>query len=281
MEKINLFKYTDYRAYLKDKYLEQKATSKHFSFRYFAKVTGFGSIGYLRMVMDGERNLSPTAISKFTRAFKHNKKEAAYFEALVLFNQAKSDADRDEYLERLQALKPQVKLTELEKESYEYFTKYHYAALLEMVSLEQFQSDPEWIATRFFPPIRIEEAEAALKTLEKLGLIKNEDGRWKRKRATLVTPDEVAGLEIYNYHNQMMSLAKNALVRTPSSLRDMSAMTFPLPLSALPKIKKKLMELKREILDCVVKEKQPMDEVYQINLQLFPLSCVKRKSEKE
>ena len=49
--------YEDYRLYLRDFYEERKKTSV-FSWREFAKLAGFSSSGYLKLVCDGKTRLS-------------------------------------------------------------------------------------------------------------------------------------------------------------------------------------------------------------------------------
>ena len=45
--------YNDYRRYMRDYYQERKRTS-YFSWREFAKLAGFSSSGYLKLVCDGK-----------------------------------------------------------------------------------------------------------------------------------------------------------------------------------------------------------------------------------
>lgn len=87
----------------------EKARSRHFSFRYLARICGFGSSGFLKMVMEGQRNLSPSSINKLTKALKLNEKEAVYFETLTFFNQSDAKKDKELYLERLSHLKASMK----------------------------------------------------------------------------------------------------------------------------------------------------------------------------
>ncbi|MCP5463942.1 MAG: TIGR02147 family protein [Deltaproteobacteria bacterium] len=102
---IDVFDYDDFRLFLKAACEEQRKESKRFSLRHFAELAGFNSSGYMTMVMKGERNLSPSSISKISEAFKMSRQQSEYFEALVLCNQAKDPKESDYYRERLQRLK--------------------------------------------------------------------------------------------------------------------------------------------------------------------------------
>jgi uncharacterized protein (TIGR02147 family) len=277
----NIFIYTDYRVYLKDAYVYEKSLKKYFSFRYFARITGFGSSGYLKMVMDGQRNISPSSIGLFSKAFRHGKKQAAYFEALVLCNQAKTDQARDLYMERLSNLQPSRAMTDLDRDKYEYFTQRHYVIIREMVALPDFKDDPAWIAKNLSPPMRPKSAQHALEVLERLGLIRKENGRWVQTDVVLSTPPEVPAIEIFQYHGQMLSLAKEALVKVSEGIRDITALTIPIQPELILEIKKKIQDFRQSIIDVVNRGSQEYHEVFQINVQMFPVTRVKTKEKGE
>jgi len=279
---IKVFSYLDYRQYLKDLFHAEKDRKKFFSYSYFAKISGFGSTGYLKMIMDGQRNISLKSVIKISQAFKLQKKEAAYFESLVLFNQAKTDEERERYLDQLISLNPKrAKLTGITREKYEYFTKKHYAIIRELIAIPDFQEDPEWISKHLSPPITPKEAEKTIETLLNLKMIKRDkNGKLVQSEATVTPPPEVQALEVFQYHGQMLSLAKEALLKTQEQLRDISALTIPITLETLPEIKKRIQELREGIIDLVNKGDQNFDEVYQINIQCFPATklTVKQKN---
>src|SRR5688572_30102358 len=85
---IEIFAYDNYRAFLKDFYEAKRKTAEKISFRQFARLAGFNSPSFLKMVIDGKRNLSNESIGKVASALRFNKEEAEFFNHLVLFNQA-------------------------------------------------------------------------------------------------------------------------------------------------------------------------------------------------
>ncbi len=275
----DLFSYFDYRQYLKDRYEAEKIRTKHFSFRYFARVAGLSSSGYLKMVMDGSRNLSPTSINQFSKALKFNKKQAAYFEALVLFNQAKSDRERDNYFDRLSALRPAVQLKGLEKDQYEYFTKKHFVFLREMVALPHFQEDAAWIAKQFRPALKTKDVEHSLEVLLHLGLLgRDSNGELVHSDASITKPAEVDSVEVYNFHQDMLNEAKLAMLTAEPSRRDITSLTIPIPKKSLMEIKQRIKNFREELIDYVNKGSEEYHDVYQLNLQLFPVTHTRKES---
>ena len=47
-----------------------KATKPQFSYRYFSRVAGFSSPNFLKLVAEGQRNLSPKSIAKFAKKLR-------------------------------------------------------------------------------------------------------------------------------------------------------------------------------------------------------------------
>jgi len=104
-KEIKVFDYTDYRKYLLDYYNFRKKTDKIFSYRFFAQKAKFNSSGLYKEIVDGKRSLTRTLIAKFSTALKHGKREAEYFENMVLFNEAKSTEEKKLLYDNLKKIK--------------------------------------------------------------------------------------------------------------------------------------------------------------------------------
>ena len=69
MRKPLVFEYLDYRSFLKDMYAYRKRRDPVFSYRYFSGKAGFASPNFLKLVIDGQRNLSHTSMLKIAKGF--------------------------------------------------------------------------------------------------------------------------------------------------------------------------------------------------------------------
>jgi len=270
---MQLFSYMDYRQFLQDYYEKRKSENPSFSFRMFSRMAGLGGDTYLRMVMKGLRNLSPSSIRKFTHALKLNCKEEEYFENLVLFNQAKTERDRDVYFDRLIQIKPLPKLQGIEKDQLEYLKNKNYVVIREMVALPHFQEDPEWIASNFRPPLKPREVTKTIEALIRLELLKrDEDGKLKHSKTMLATLPQDYSLEIYNYHRSIISEAKDKVLNSKPDLREVVSITVPAHKESILAIKKALKEVQEKIMHYASEQNVNYDDVYQINFQLYPLT---------
>ena len=60
----NIFNYMNYRDYLLAFYHEKKAIDKGFSYQVMAEHAGFRSKSFIKLVIDGKKNLAPESLMK-------------------------------------------------------------------------------------------------------------------------------------------------------------------------------------------------------------------------
>jgi uncharacterized protein (TIGR02147 family) len=77
------------------------------------------------------------------------------------------------------------------------------------------------------------------------------------------------------YQREMIKLAEESLERFRKEERDISTLTVSIPESAIPEIRDLTSEF-RESLKKLVNGYSETDRVYQLNIQMFPLT-IKRK----
>lgn len=273
-----IFDYTDYRAYLRDYYARQKQVDAKFSHRYFAKQAKFKSPGFLKMVMEGRRNVSTQMAHAFAKAMKLDRKRAAYFETLVLYTQASDPVEKNERLDKLLLLRPGKTAQGLQGDQLKYYSsKKDYVIIREMVALPHFREDPKWIAQQLIPPIDPHEAREAIEVLSRLKLLKrDESGRLRHSDASLATSHDVDSPEVFEFQRAMINNARNALVLFSPDLRDISSMTVPLPLSKLEAVKGMLRDCQMQILRYINEsDENSFDGVFQFNFQCFPVTKVR------
>lgn len=274
----DVFRYLDYRKFLKDVFAHLKATRPSFSHRAFARTAGFSSSNYVLLIMQGKRNLSSDGIQKIVGALKLKKGEAEFFENLVRFNQAKTDAERNFYYSRIASNRRYAEAHKLEKEQFEYYSKWYIPAVREMVILEDFKEDPEWIASRLTPPIKPREAAEAIELLLKLGLLVRANGKLAQQERHIASGDEVSSLAMTNFQREMIEQAAASIENTPIDLREIGSVTFAVSHEKLAEAKKMIREFRSRLAGFLAEETKA-DEVYQFNFQLFNLSKSKKEND--
>lgn len=82
-----VYEYRDYREYLRDFYHFKKRTNPYYSYRLFSMKAGFKAPNLLKLVMDGQRNLTRQSVVKFAKALRLDECETECFRSMVSRNQ--------------------------------------------------------------------------------------------------------------------------------------------------------------------------------------------------
>lgn len=270
---LPVHEYLDYRALLRDRYRARKRESASFSYRFIAGKVGLDA-GTVARILGGQRNLDPEAVGRMARVFRFDDRESAYFEALVLFNQARSQAERNQFLERLFRLRG-TRARTLEERQYEYYREWHHLAMRELLNFYPCEADPKSHAVlgrMLRPPISPAQARHSLDLLLALGLVEKDAGGRLRLAERVITSGEgIKSLHVKNMQLAMGELALRALEDVEAQERDFSGITFSLSPEGLEKVKERLRECRRDLME-IAERDQDVRCAYRLNLQLFPVS---------
>ncbi|TNF26140.1 MAG: TIGR02147 family protein [Deltaproteobacteria bacterium] len=273
MQQPNLENYLDYREYLCDFFEFKKNQRADYSHRMFMHKAGLKSPSHLKSVMSGERNLTNKSLPKYIKAIGFDKKrEIKLFELLVSYNQCKDAQEKVDIFREILGLKSKRGLTSMEESQFRFLSEWHYVAIYVLIDLVDFKADPEWIAAKLRKKVSPKQIESAIEGLESLGLIKKDSKRgYVQTGGALSSPDEVRHTAIHEYHKTMLNLASQSLIEDDLSTREFNGVTLPIPKDKLPALKEKIRQFRKEINQLASNLENP-DEVYQLNIQLFPLT---------
>lgn len=275
-----VFLYMDYREYLGNWYERTQKHHPRFSLRAFAKLVGFRSHNFLKMVMQGKRNLTGESIQKLVKGLKLGRREGSYFRTLVFYNQATDPEERQQFYEQLLQAQELSQVKTLLQDQYTYYSAWYHTVVRELISHSQFKEDPVWIASRLSPSITAEEAQESLELLQRLGLIERDSAGKFRPSAKLVTTGpEVYAQSVVQYHRSILDLAKAAIDRFPRQKRDISSLTLGISQGMLPILKRRIQLFREEVMRLISTD-QVTDTVIQLNFQLFPLTTLAEEGKK-
>lgn len=276
---IDIYAFTNFREFLRDYYNACKAAApEKFSHRYVSAQAGFATSNFLYLVMQGKRNLGHASILKLAKVMRLKKRESLFFESLVQFNQAKDAKGKEFAFQRMLAFKEYRQAQQLEPAQYDYFAKWYYPVIREMVHLSEFRESPQWIAKRLQPSISVTEADEALRKLVDLGLLRrNEDGKLQQTDQNIATDEEIASTALLAFHQSMIEHGKESLSR-PADEREVSALTLSLSRNQFEQVRGKLRELHRDVQAMIADNgHEPVETICQLNFQLFDLVGKQRR----
>jgi uncharacterized protein (TIGR02147 family) len=267
---ISIFSYISFRDFLRDAYMERKAGHPAFSYRFIAGRLGISASTVLRIIQ-GSRNLNQKLIEPLAGVFKLGKRETAYFSLIVNLGQARSEQEKNLFLEKAMAFNKSEVLTLL-ADQYELFNSWKYIAIRELLSHYRFCGDFRALARMCEPQISAPEAKSAVALLVRLGVVRKDAKGCFRPTDKFVTAGENwKSIAIANYQKSTIALAGEAIERFAAEERDISTLTVNLSAKGLGIVKEKIRCLRKEILE-VENMDGDCDRVFQVNFQIFPLT---------
>ncbi|MFH1831132.1 MAG: TIGR02147 family protein [Pseudomonadota bacterium] len=277
MVKPNVFKYDDYRAYLKDWYVLMKKSNSAFSYRAFSRWAGLKSPNHLQLVIKGKRNITKSTLPVFQKILKLKCREKRYFELLVNFNQSTTPESKASYLKEMSSYLKRYGET-LKHNQYEYLVRWYFPVLRELVTTKDFKENPRLLAKRIgqgITPRQVREAIDKLKELELLKYDKNK--RLIQAQSVLSTGPESFESAVYFYHDQMLQMARDALHKQPPEERYFAGMTFACKKEDVSEIAQIINDFRAQIISYLDGRgaKNDDEEVYQLGIQLHRLTTPK------
>lgn len=273
----DVFAYLDYRGYLRALYDSRKRRGA--SYRSFARRAGLRSPNYLKLIIDGDRNLSASMADQFARACDLDDAGRRYFVLLVAFNQARTSEARARAHTALRRARGPSRFAALDEALDAYHSLWYLPAIRELVASPHFREDARWLSRQLLPPITAAEARRSLALLVEIGLlVRDERGKLRQARATVTTGPEARSRQLKSFHRTMMDHAKSSIERIAAEERDISGLTLCLGEHGLSLVKKAIQRFRQELLELSELE-QDGRQVVQLNFQLFPLTRTVQSSD--
>jgi len=271
----NFFEYLDYRELLKSLIEKRQDKDPWFSYRWISQKIGISSSGFLSLVISGRRNISIDTANSLSTVLNMSKKENDYFIVLVKYNQCSNPFEKTSAFEQLLLLRPSSAKS-IRADQQEYFNRWYYAAVREMVAVFPDNDYVKLISEHLVPKVTISEVHDALALLERLGFIsKNKSGGFTRCDSLLTSAGTSVDISaIKKFHGEMIDCAKNALYNVDKNDRDISTVTLSTDEAGIALIKERIDKCRAEIMS-IAKDSINPDCIFQLNMQLFPL-CKKK-----
>lgn len=273
-----IVEYSDFRQYMLDYYEERKRRSV-FSWREFSKIAGFSSSSYMKVVCDGKSKLSRIGVERTGAAMGLVGFEMEYFRAMVEFGQAATEEKKKAAYENMLAIAKIHKVRVLEGDLFEFYDSWQNPVVRELAPLMP-GATPGEIAKKCYPEMTAAEVQQSLNFLTKAGLLKKAgDSAFVQAESSITGTPDATRLALRGMHRQMSKLATPAL-DLPVEQRNFSGVTMGVSRESYERIVKVLDECRRQIIAIAADDKN-IDQVYRLNLQLFPLTKNVKECENE
>ena len=267
----SVIEYKDYREYVLDYYRERKRTSA-FTWREFAKIAGFASGSYLKLVCDGKTRLREEGAKKTALAMGLLGFEFDYFVLMVRYESAKTDREKKKIFEEMQALSDAHHVKILGSDLYTFYETWKHSVVREL-AVAMPGAKPHEIAKACRLPISAADVSNSLRFLLNAGFLTvDAKGHYQQTNRSLTTGRlKVVSVAVHSLLRQMGEFALEALDKLPISERHFSGITMGMTADSYAKIVEELAKCRKRIVSIVADEQHP-DKVCRLNFQLFPLT---------
>lgn len=276
-----LGEYTDFRLYLKDVYEHRRATEstglRSYSYSTFSAAADIKSPNYLKLIIEGRRNLSDDMITRFAKALRLNRQETEEFRALVRYGQATQPIERNQYLKELADLRAQraFEAGQINQRSWEKVPGWIGWVLYAMADQANVDFDPQTLERLFRAKASADDIRESLAKLVDSGeLARDSGGVIQKARDLIESPQDLPVALIRKLQAELIYLGIESLFRDSPKDREFGAMTIAMTEDEFQHVRFELRQLRKRLQkDISVKRKQSKgDRVYQLNIQLFPVT---------
>jgi len=270
----DVFEYMGYRQYIADFYAERKVKSA-FTWREFARMAGFSSSVHLKYVSEGRFNLGEDAAERVAKAMGLSGNRLEYFRAMVELDHAKTDAEKKAAYGKMISIAEAHKAKVLEGDSFRFFSDWKNPVIRELAPAMP-GAKPLALVHACREKITAAEVSETLNFLVKAGLLQKDDaGNYAQTEKSVTTgPMEVTPVAVRGMHRQMGEFALNAIEGVPQNERHFSGITLGVTHEAYDEIVQVIAECRKKVIAIATKD-PAIDEVYRLNMQLFPLTNIK------
>ncbi|MCO4753514.1 MAG: TIGR02147 family protein [Bacteriovoracaceae bacterium] len=269
--------YTNYKAFLLSYSEDAKRQNKNWSLGVWARQLGLKDTSSITKILNGQRHPGDKLTKKLNEFFKFEHDESQYFADLVRLQKHGNDPKLCiAILERMEKLHPNAHLRIIDMSTFNLISHWYCLAIREMVRLERFKEDYEWISSKLNFKVTPKEVKKTINLLIELDLLeRNSEGKLAiNQHGRVHTNNDIASEAIKRYHEQTLENAKLAVRHFSTDEREFQASSFNMRRENMPKAKELIREFKSKFVKLLEEEKS--DDVFQIQLQFYPITKISK-----
>jgi uncharacterized protein (TIGR02147 family) len=269
----DIYLYNDFRKYIADFQKWAFQQDQTYSKSHMTRLLGLpNSRSFLSDVLRGKR-ISAAFVERFITIFGFDNDQAAFFRAMVRFNQCEDAGEREHYFEQFIALNRTPRHI-LRSESFAYYKDWYTPALRALLNVFDFDGVKfSELARRLVPAVSVPKIKQAFILLLKLNLIeRNSDGFFKPTQCTIGTEDYLQDEILRQFQVNCLQLAQNAIVRDAKQPQTMAINTVSISKNGLKRIEQQIEHFRTQVRSIIKNDEEKPEVVYQVDVLFFPMS---------
>jgi len=243
--------------------------NSNYSMRAFARDLGLTS-SRLSEILSKKQGLSRKVAERIAETIGLPPGERTFFCDLVEAQHARSKAKRDMARKRCRRHSRDNARRLIGLDVFETISQWYHMAILELVTIDGFVADIDWIADAL--EIDRQMAAAAVDRLVRLNMLEWNNGFLVCLAPITSTPMDIPSAAIKSFHAQMLEKAKHALFARPILERDAASVIFSIKKTQLPELKELNLQFRRKIAQ-LADATPDRTSVYCLTSHLFELTA--------
>ncbi|MFC1476464.1 TIGR02147 family protein, partial [Fibrobacterota bacterium] len=206
-------------------------------------------------------------------------KAASFFENLVFLNQAKTLSDKEHYFQKIKKIGRKTDFYKLNKDQFFFYEKWFYPVIRELMVHADWEGNYSKLAKMVRPSITPLEAKEAVELLLNSGIVKRESSGAYTLSHTFVTSENVPIYIKKKSRRDVLLRGVEAIENVEPSEKYAAYSTVTMSKKLYNEVRDMLDEIREKILSRVADDSTP-DEIYEVVLQVFPVSKMKKNIKK-
>jgi uncharacterized protein (TIGR02147 family) len=278
----NVTEYMDYRKYLADFYAFRREQTKKdlrpYNYQMFSAAANIKSPQYLRLIIDGKRNLSDDMIGKFSKALHLNREHTEELKSLVHYTQATDPSERNRFLKDLmeKRVSQKIKSGEIDSKAFEKIPGWVAWILYSMTDVKGVNFEISQLKQLLGEKATQDEIQEALnKLLESGQLVRDpETQEIKKSRPLMENADNIPVALVRKLQAELLYLGMESLFQDDPTDREFGTVTLSMTEKEFEEIKFKLRQMRKQMTkdNSIARSQSAGERIYQLNIQLFPVT---------
>lgn len=245
----------NFRLWLQKQFTDRSRVNSRYSLRAFSRLLQMEASS-VSQIMSGKRNPSKKVVDHIC-------------DRLSVGPETRESFTVTSKMSRKQVETAPLNFQQLAQDAFAIIADWYHYGILELTFVEDFESEPEWIAKRL--GISSVEASIAIERLLRLELLARVDGRLLKTERFITNYSEgLTGPALKELQRQLLKKALEAIDMTPLEQKDITSMTMAIDPKKIPEAKARIKKFRRQL--CEFLEDGERTVVYNLGVQLFPLS---------
>ena len=237
---------------LRSEFSKRSNHNPKYSLRAFARSLNIHS-STLSAILNEKRKISPQQAQKILIELNINSKERKSILLKMMDEQTESAS---------------VVFHSLSEDIFNVVSGWEHFALLSCLDLNSLGQTAQSLAQKLKIPET--DTQQALARLKRFNLVRSESNLWYGTGKNFTTTDEIPSEAVRRTHREYIQKALTSIDRHSLEERDITGITLAVSSKKIAGAKKMIQNFRRELAEYL--ESDPRDEVYRLNIQLFPLT---------